>query len=241
MLRSFFSCLAKIVLICRGRLCQPAPRSRQLPIWRASRFFQSLVIPPIQPYLFMLKLFQKPSIKVSTTRSNGERVHRGPSTPADSPLPAETSEDLPQCSSSVSCQCDQITCASYACALKAVKDEPESCEKDDLAIELPSSSVEVPPVPTYEEIEQCIYKVENKKKAMSLMYVRFYFSRSTFLAVVESVVFRCFCRGNNLDCSDSRCDNRAMFTECPKNCLGKNKDCRNRRFSKVCPYLETYC
>lgn len=140
-----------------------------------------------------LKSEQKPSIKVSTTRSNGERVHRGPSTPADSPLPAETSEDLPQCSSS------------------AVKDEPESCEKDDLAIELPSSSVEVPPVPTYEEIEQCIYKVENKKKAMSLM---------------------CFCRGNNLDCSDSRCDNRAMFTECPKNCLGKNKDCRNRRFSK---------
>ncbi|KAK6034574.1 hypothetical protein COOONC_27912 [Cooperia oncophora] len=84
-------------------------------------------------------------------------------------------------------------------------------EKEGMGCELPSSSVEVPPVPTYEEIEQCIYKVDNKKKAMSLM---------------------CFCRGNNLDCSDSSCDNRAMFTECPKNCLGKGRDCRNRRFAK---------
>ncbi|KAK6016063.1 SET domain protein, partial [Ostertagia ostertagi] len=87
----------------------------------------------------------------------------------------------------------------------------EDCEKEGMGCELPSSSVEVPPVPAYEEIEECIYRVDNKKKAMSLM---------------------CFCRGNNLDCSDSRCDNRAMFTECPRNCLGKGKDCGNRRFSK---------
>ncbi|KJH52976.1 SET domain protein [Dictyocaulus viviparus] len=84
-------------------------------------------------------------------------------------------------------------------------------EKNDVSCELPSSSIDVPPVPSYEEIEQCIYKVESKKKAVSLM---------------------CFCRGNNLDCSDGRCDNRAMFTECPKNCLGKGNDCKNRRFAK---------
>ncbi|KAK6730147.1 hypothetical protein RB195_006920 [Necator americanus] len=89
--------------------------------------------------------------------------------------------------------------------------ETRQSGRDDGSCELPSSSVEVPPVPTYEEIEQCIYRVESKKKAVSLM---------------------CFCRSNDMDCSDSRCDNRAMLTECPKNCLGKDKDCKNRRFAK---------
>uniref|UniRef100_A0A158P8N3 Histone-lysine N-methyltransferase n=1 Tax=Angiostrongylus cantonensis TaxID=6313 RepID=A0A158P8N3_ANGCA len=108
------------------------------------------------------------------------------------------------------------------------KDESQSrkCEKDDTGCELPSSSVDVPPVPQYEEIEQCIYKVESRKKAVSLMYV--------FTCVIVSILTtKCFCRGNNLDCSDGRCDNRAMFTECPKNCLGKGNDCKNRRFAKV--------
>ncbi|WKX89757.1 hypothetical protein Q1695_008979 [Nippostrongylus brasiliensis] len=120
---------------------------------------------------------------------NGERK-RGPSTPEASPPPEDTPED------------DQESLE------KPHSSEPE---REDSACELPSSSIEVPPVPTYEEIEQCIYKIETKKKAVSLM---------------------CFCRGNNLDCSDTQCDNRAMFTECPKNCLGKGKDCRNRRFAK---------
>ncbi|VDL78581.1 unnamed protein product [Nippostrongylus brasiliensis] len=120
---------------------------------------------------------------------NGERK-RGPSTPEASPPPEDTPED------------DQESLE------KPHSSEPE---REDSACELPSSSIEVPPVPMYEEIEQCIYKIETKKKAVSLM---------------------CFCRGNNLDCSDTQCDNRAMFTECPKNCLGKGKDCRNRRFAK---------
>ncbi|PIO61526.1 hypothetical protein TELCIR_16950, partial [Teladorsagia circumcincta] len=133
----------------------------------------------------------KPSEQNSMIRSSGHII-RGPSTPADSPVLTETGCDLPHSSS-------------------VEQPRSEECEKEGMDCELPSSSVEVPPVPTYEEIEECIYRVDNKKKAMSLM---------------------CFCRGNNLDCSDSRCDNRAMFTECPKNCLGKGKDCGNRRFSK---------
>ncbi|VDM55227.1 unnamed protein product [Angiostrongylus costaricensis] len=53
-------------------------------------------------------------------------------------------------------------------------------------------------------------------------------------------ICRCFCRSNNLDCSDGRCDNRAMFTECPKNCLGKGNDCKNRRFAKVSQFIIEY-
>ncbi|EYC44682.1 hypothetical protein Y032_0454g1745 [Ancylostoma ceylanicum] len=104
-------------------------------------------------------------------------------------------------------------CADPTAVAFTVTDESETKHTggDDGTCELPSSSVEVPPVPAYEEIDQCIYRVESKKKAVSLM---------------------CFCRGNNMDCSDGRCDNRAMLTECPKNCLGKDKDCKNRRFAK---------
>ncbi|KAJ1374406.1 hypothetical protein KIN20_037090 [Parelaphostrongylus tenuis] len=96
---------------------------------------------------------------------------------------------------------------------KSSWDESQSriVEKEDNGFELPSSSADVPPVPHYEEIEQCIYRVETKRIAESLM---------------------CFCRSNNLDCSDARCDNRSMFTECPKNCLGKKKKCKNRRFAR---------
>ncbi|KAE9418717.1 hypothetical protein Angca_008857 [Angiostrongylus cantonensis] len=121
-----------------------------------------------------------------------QKVASGPTTVECSPLPACREADHQQ---------------------NSPVDESQSrkCEKDDTGCELPSSSVDVPPVPQYEEIEQCIYKVESRKKAVSLM---------------------CFCRGNNLDCSDGRCDNRAMFTECPKNCLGKGNDCKNRRFAK---------
>ncbi|VDM84945.1 unnamed protein product [Strongylus vulgaris] len=72
------------------------------------------------------------------------------------------------CSITHSSPDDAVTSAESV-SVNTVKTESNDVKKDDNACELPSSSVEVPPVPVYEEIEQCIYKVESKKKAVSLM------------------------------------------------------------------------